>query len=467
MKHVCTWNTSAHGHVEHMRANTRGHAHERHALHVPNARAQVRQSKKTAHNLREQQALRSANANALIAQTKSVALLEKLLTRHSAARNAMWGVYTQVCLQYEVEGLMTIENKYRDSDQCQYLTEAQQTVEEAQYEAEKHARVVIDRADKHGKDPNSAAAGSKAISFTRSATTAAPLSKAAASPAKGPGRASSAVAMSALDAFGIGKVESSEPKKSADIQTIEEAHQAAMKVGPDGLARVDMLAALAANKDSFVSAQLAAARIHKEVETWQRMISHVQRLREQQANGGSASEDTLSQIAILPDGQLDVAHLKEMKESRAGTVLESNRAVFESNAKEARLRGSATRMQVLSGGERRTLEVATCKSLIKGAEAQLELASGSAPESQLVGQREMWLLELKNIQTLGDMAMRAEEESFSRRREAAMREVAGSTIEPMCTPCTCALCLCTLTTCACARCMPGRGRWRRCLSSAA
>ena len=59
-------------------------------------RWQVRLCRKSANSMRETNAQRQTNAGKLLAQTKSVAMLEQVLKRHRAANGVMMGVYSQV-----------------------------------------------------------------------------------------------------------------------------------------------------------------------------------------------------------------------------------------------------------------------------------------------------------------------------------------------------------------------------------
>lgn len=237
-------------------------------------RWKVRLCKKSANNLRQQKAQRQSNASTLIAQTKSVALLEKVLSRHRASNSVMAGVYSQVCLGYEVTGLEIAEEAHRRTSWFRQLLELQTKVDTAQYRQETAVRAL------QAKSRGQAAAAGSALTKMR------PQTAAGGRDASGAGKKMDVAAAAAFGTVQPGGTlapgrpvsapgGSGAPAGAGEkLKTMEEMQEEAMRCGPDGLPRIDLLAEVAEAKTKLVATSLLHVKLLAEVEAWEKTLAH-------------------------------------------------------------------------------------------------------------------------------------------------------------------------------------------------
>ena len=379
-------------------------------------RVKVLLAKRLTRRRRSTIAQQGTSASLLLAQSKGVALLEKMLQRHRAANSVMWEVYNVVCLSYEIDDLERIQAAARDGKLYRALQERLRVAQGAQHDAETRMRALIvasAEAELQAMAAKGGAGGGQGQATAapdtgkqKAAQQSALAALSSATDTKGELMAAARVAASA-DAKDLKAGRAPRSVNPVKAASLEESRVAAQKLGPDGLPRVDVVRTYRDAVEAHKKAALAQKRLHAEVDAW---TAH---------HKGAASAARRS-----------ATRRRENKEARAQQALLANRKVREMQAELGRMGhgaaeggGGAFVVLVKSGGETTTLPHELVAEAVAGAEAELEgTRDWGVPGSQVGGQH----LLLAEGRKLLDAARRTREakvkEVLQHEKEAMKRE---------------------------------------------
>jgi hypothetical protein len=355
-------------------------------------RWKVRLCKKTANNRRKERSLSNSNASTLMAQTHSVALLEKVMARHRAAMSVMASVYSQVCLGYEVKGLERLDERQRSKAWHSTLLKAQARVDTDQYRAEMAARVLLAHSLTKSKEGAPADEPAAVGSLVPPADGARPKTAAA-------GRSGADMAAAAFGSVTVGGVTtdgrptSSAPGGSSGgsmpggsvhggssspalsrvtqpppswqgtagerIATMEEMAEQAMRHGPDGQPRVDVLQAVEDAKAKLSAASFAYERLIAEVEAWEKTVNLIKTIKSKPLS--PQGRRVPGQLSLTEEGLLDVPVLRELYDKVQANLEESRRSMRAKVAVAERM-ASEKKVRSMIGGKQ-----ATVSSLLEAA----------------------------------------------------------------------------------------------------
>ena len=281
-------------------------------------RWKVRLCKKTADNRRKERSLSHSNASTLMAQTHSVALLEKVMARHRAAMSVMASVYSQVCLGYEVKGLERLDERQRSKAWHITLLKAQTKVDTDQYRAEMAARALLAHSCELNKEAASADDPAAVGNLMPPADGARPKTAAA-------GRSGADMAAAVFGSVTVGGVMTDGRPTSERIATMEEMAEQAMRHGPDGLPRVDVLQAEENAKAKLSAASFEYERLIAEVEAWEKTVNLIKTIKSKPLS--PQGRRVPGQLSLTEEGLLDVPVLRELYDKVQASLEESRRSM--------------------------------------------------------------------------------------------------------------------------------------------
>ena len=385
-------------------------------------RFKVLQAKKKAKAKKADANLETSNASNLLAQTRGVTLLEKVLTRHRASNAVMWETYSIVCLPYEVAALESTETEMRKTHFYSALQHRLAEAEAEQYESETQmrAKMIRDAERELAQISVGAKGGGGGTAAAGSGSAAAGAEQAKAKQGKALGMFAAKADITKADTASelLSNVAHQNrpisPKKSSNAlkgqATLEEQAAAAARLGPDGKPRIHMLRmyneAIAASKE----AHLKIERLSTEVHIWQ-------------------AEQKMRAADVYPD-----AKLRNLKVERGEQAIQAQRDARAAEEASAQVEAAAGfQMLIDSGGEREILPLPLLTSLLDGAEAELKGTSEWAiPNPMVNGQRAFWADVRKQVVEASNKAKDAQEDALRVAKESMKRDGAAAPITELC-----------------------------------